>query len=61
MTDYQVQMLSLEETIDHLSKANSVRWYGTHELRKDKNNLHGKAHDFTLKGTRSGLDQREPG
>ena len=33
-----LQMLDLNETVDHLAKANSVRWYG-HVLRKDKNNF----------------------
>ena len=36
LTKDLVQMLDLKETIDHLARANSVRWYG-HVLRKDKN------------------------
>ena len=33
-----MQMLDMNETIDLLTRANSVRWYG-HVLRKHKNNL----------------------
>ena len=33
-----MQMLDLNETINQLEKANSVRWYG-HVLRKYKNNF----------------------
>ena len=43
-------MLDLNETIDQLAIANSVRWYG-HVLRKDKNNFQRMALDLRLKGT----------
>ena len=43
-----MQMLDLNETIDQLAKANSVRWYG-HVLRKDKNNFLRRALDFLTK------------
>ena len=33
-----IQMTDLNETIDQLARANTVRWYG-HVLRKDKNNF----------------------
>ena len=33
-----MQMLDLNETMDQLTKANSVCWYG-HVLRKDENNI----------------------
>ena len=36
LTKDLMQMLDLNETIDQLAKANSVRWYGN-ILRKDKN------------------------
>ena len=39
LTKDLMQMLDLNETIDQLAKANSVRWHG-HVLRKDKNNFH---------------------
>ena len=44
-----MQMLDLKETLDHLAKANSVRWYG-HVLRKDKNNILRRALDLKGKG-----------
>ena len=44
-----MQMLDLNETIDHLAKASNVRWYG-HVSRKDKNNFLKRALDFTIKG-----------
>ena len=44
-------MLDFNETIDQLSKANSVRWYG-HVLIKDKNNFLRRALDLKVKGTR---------
>ena len=40
-------MLELNETIDQLSKANSVHWYG-HVLRKDKNNFLRRALDLKV-------------
>ena len=46
-----MHMLDLIETIDHLAKANSVRWYG-HVLRKDKNNFLRRALDNKVNGTR---------
>ena len=46
-----MQMLDLNETIDQLAKANSVRWYG-HVLRKDKTNILRRALDFIVKGAR---------
>ena len=46
-----MQMLDLNETMDQLAKANSVRWYG-HVLRKDKNNFLKRAFDLIAKGTR---------
>ena len=42
-------MLDLNEKIDQLAKANSVRWYG-HVLGKDDNVLR-RAFDFLVKGT----------
>ena len=42
-------MLDLDETIDQLAKADSVRWYG-HVLRKDENNLLRRALDLNAKG-----------
>ena len=45
-----MQMLGLNETIDQLTKTNSVRWYG-YVLRKDKNNNLRKAFDCKVKGT----------
>ena len=44
------QMLYLNETIDQLAKANSVRWH-EHVLRKDKNNFL-RSLDSNVKGTR---------
>ena len=37
-TEDLMLMLDLNETMDQLARANSVRWYG-HVLRKDKNNF----------------------
>ena len=45
-----MQMLDLNETIDQLVKANSVRWYG-HVLGKDRNNFLRRALDFKVKGS----------
>ena len=49
-TKHLLQMLDLNETIDQLAKANSVRWYG-HVLRKDKNNFLRRALDLKVKWT----------
>ena len=46
-----MRMFDLNETMDQLAKANSVRWYG-HVLTKDKNNFRRRALDFKVKGTR---------
>ena len=48
-TNDLMQMLDLNETIDQLAIANSVRWYG-HVLRKDKNNLLRRALHVKVKG-----------
>ena len=48
-TTDQMQMLDLVETVDQLSNANGVRWYG-HVLRKDRNNFMRGAIDFRVKG-----------
>ena len=44
-------MKDLEQTLDELEEANSVRWYGR-TLRKDKNNIMKKALDPRVIGTR---------
>ena len=44
-----MQMFDLNEAIDQLAIANSVRWYG-HVLRKDKNNFLRRALDIKVKG-----------
>ena len=49
-------MLDLNETLDQLAKASSVRWYG-HVLRKDENNFLRRALDLRVKG----IDQRKVG
>ena len=46
-----MQMLDLNETMDQLVIANSVRWYG-HVLRKDENNFLRRASDLKVKWTR---------
>ena len=38
LTKDLMQMLDMNETIDQLANANSVRWHG-HLLRKDKNSF----------------------
>ena len=53
LTKDLMQMLDLDETIDQLTKANSVRWYG-HVLRKDKNNFLRRMLDLKVKGTIKG-------
>ena len=45
-----MQMLGLNETIDQLAKASSVRWYGR-VLRKYRNNFLRRAFDLRVKGT----------
>ena len=59
-TNDLMQMLDLNETIDQLAKANSVRWYG-HALRKDKNNSRRRELDLRVKGTGDGGRPRKPG
>ena len=49
-TKDRMQMLDLNETIDQLTRDNSVCWYG-HVLRKDENNFLRRALDFQVKGT----------
>ena len=44
-TKDRMHIFVLNETIDQLARANSVRWYG-HVLRKDKNNFLRRALDF---------------
>ena len=46
-----MRMLDLNETIDQLEKASSVRWHG-HVFRKDKNNFQRMALKPNVKGTR---------
>ena len=48
-----MQMLHMNETIDQLARANSVRWYG-HVLRKDKNNFLTMSLYFIVKVTMKG-------
>ena len=50
LTKDLMQTLDLNETMDQLAKANSVRWYG-HVLRKDKNNFLRRALDLKVRGT----------
>ena len=50
-TEDLMQMLGLEETIDQLAKANSVRWYG-HVLRMDDDHVLRRALDFEVGGSR---------
>ena len=56
LTKDQMQMLDFNETMDQLTKANSVRWYG-HVLRKDKNNFLRRTLDLKVKE----VDQRKSG
>ena len=44
-------MIDLNESIDQLTKTNSVHWYG-HVLRNDRNNFLRRTLDFNVKGTR---------
>ena len=48
-----MHMLDLNETIDQLTRANCIRWYG-HVLRKDENNFLRRALDPNVNGTRKG-------
>ena len=50
--------LDLNEIIDQLAKAISVRWYG-HVLRKDENKFLRRVLDFRVKGTRNGGIQKK--
>ena len=43
--------LCLNETIDQLAKANSVRWYG-HVLRREDGQVLRRALDFKVEGQR---------
>ena len=45
-----MQMMDLNETMDQLLKAGSVRWYG-HVFTNDRNNFMRRALDLTVKGT----------
>ena len=49
LTKGLMQMLDLNEIIDQLAKAISVRWYG-HALRKDKKNFMRRLLDLKVKG-----------
>ena len=40
-----MQMLSLEEAVDRLAKANGVRWYG-HVLRREDGHVLRRAFEF---------------
>ena len=42
-------MLSLNETMDQLAMANSVRWHG-HVLRVEGGHVFGRALDFEVEG-----------
>ena len=46
-----MQMLDMNEAIDQLARANSVRWYG-HILSRDRHNILRRVLDFIVKGTR---------
>ena len=50
LTKDLMQMLDLNEAIDQLARANSVRWYG-HVLRKDMNNFVRKSLHLNVKWT----------
>ena len=51
MTEEQMDMLGLKETIDRLATANEVRWYG-HVLRRDDNSVSRVAMDLEVSGKR---------
>ena len=46
-------MLGLNETIDQLDMANSVRWYG-HVLRREDSHVLRRSLDFEVKGKKGG-------
>ena len=50
-TEDLMEMLGLEESVDHLAKANGVRWYG-HVLRRDGDHVLRKALEFKVNGPR---------
>ena len=51
ITDKQMDMLGLKETIDRLATANGVRWYG-HVLRRDDDSVLRVALDLEVSGKR---------
>ena len=51
MTEEQMVMLELKETIDWLATANGVRWYG-HVLRRDDYSVSRVALDLEVSGMR---------
>ena len=51
LTEEQMDMLGLKETIDRLAIANGVRWYG-YVLRKDDNSVLRVALDLEVSGKR---------
>ena len=50
-TEDLMQMLGLEESVDQLAKANSVRWYG-HVLRREDEHALRRAFEFEVDGSR---------
>ena len=46
-------MLGLNETMDQLDIANSVRWYG-HVLRREDSHVLKRSLDFEVKGRKGG-------
>ena len=44
-------MLGIKESLDRMAKASSIRWYG-HVLRKEDENVIGKALKFEVSGSR---------
>ena len=51
MTEEQMDMLGLKETIDQLATANGVRWYG-HVLRRDDDSVLRIAVNLKVSGKR---------
>ena len=51
MTEEQMDMLGLKETIDRLATANGVRWYG-HVLRRDDDSVLRVALNLEVTGKR---------
>ena len=45
-------MLGLKETVVQIEKANGVRWYGQHVVKRDDGNVLRKALKFEMKGKR---------